>query len=92
MKINFISYSGSFPNLCCGVLIIEIDKTRYELAGVMVSGGSVYFSDDYRNEHIEEGDWFIPESRLPDNLKSLVTEITEVVNENVPKGCCGGCL
>ena len=29
-RVKFISYSGRFPNLCSGTLVLEIDGARHE--------------------------------------------------------------
>lgn len=41
-------------------------------------------------ESVKSGDWRI--SKLPDDLEPYRDEILKVVNENVPHGCCGGCI
>ena len=54
------------------------------------SGGSVLF-DKSGEEHVYHGEWSIdnyPED-FPENLKE---EAVRIVNENVPYGCCGGCI
>jgi len=38
------------------------------------------------------GEWQINVSKLPEEIKQYAQEIDEVFNENVPYGCCGGCL
>lgn len=40
--------------------------------------------------HIEYGDWTV--TNLPKDLEPLKKEIEECVNENIPQGCCGGCI
>ena len=46
-RVKFISYTGEYPNLCSGVLTLEIDGTRYK------------FGHDYRHWHKDEatGEW-----------------------------------
>ena len=85
--IKFISYDGHWPNLCRGTLTLEIDgvtRTDFHLC----SGGSVWFDADWC-EHVESGPWVV---EVPEDLKHLRHEIEDVVNENVPHGCCGGCV
>lgn len=83
--IKFISYDGAWPNLCSGTLTIEVNgvrRTDFELC----SGGHVYWDDD---ETIEYGPWTV---FMPDDLAEYEKIITDLVNENVPWGCCGGCI
>ena len=87
-NVEFVSYSGSYPNLCSGNLVLKIDGELVNLGRCLCSGGSVWF-DDYCSEHIEEGEWSVD---VPEQYKHLEDEITAVVNENVEYGCCGGCV
>ena len=59
------------------------------MTNVLISGGKVWF-DENMNEHVEEGDWIV--ENLPEKFEPYRKEIEEVVNANVPKGCCGGCV
>lgn len=55
--VKFVSYTGRWPNLCSGVLTLEIDVNK-----------------------------------IPEQFRKYATEINEVFNDNVPWGCCGGCI
>lgn len=90
-KINFVSYSGSYPNLCRGTLILNINGKNVRFPECCLSsGGSVWFDNDW-GEHIETGPWSIYEwpENFPENLKDTVKEL---INDNIPYGCCGGCV
>ena len=89
--VKFISYSGSYPCLCSGKLKIVVDNKVYEFKNILRSGGSFSYTREC-GEMVTHGRWSIFEAKLPKELKSLVEEITECVNSNVSKGCCGGCL
>lgn len=89
--MKFISYDGSYPNLCRGVLVVEKDGKQYSIYGALFSGGCCSFDEDWE-ENVEEGPWVIIPDKLPDELKGDVAELEELVNANVPFGCCGGCL
>lgn len=98
MNIEFVDYTGSYPNLCSGLLTLKVNGKLYELANVLCSGGSVWF-DDGREEHGESGEWHVERGKweidtykLPEELKPFCDEIARVVNENVEHGCCGGCV
>lgn len=91
-KIEFISYDGSYPNLCSGKLAIKVNGKRISFPeGSLSSGGSVTHDGSYNNWSIENGPWSINE--WPDEIQDDIKyEITELVNSNVEWGCCGGCI
>ena len=90
--IEFVKYDGDYPNLCSGNLIITVNCLRYMIKKYsLISGGSVWFDDNW-SEHVEHGLWTIREDALPDELKIHKEKIEKVINENIPKGCCGGCV
>lgn len=105
--VEFISYTGEWPNLCSGVLTLKIDgeevrfghdyriydsyKTDGNYHSFWSSGGGVYFSSDWSCT-IEEGRWIIDESELPEQYRKYAEEISEEFNSNVRYGCCGGCV
>lgn len=87
--IKFVNYDGKYPNLCHGTLTLNVAGEEKELHNVLISGGCARFHDNWY-PYIESGPWTV--SRLPDWAKPYHDEIEVVVNENVPFGCCGGCL
>lgn len=89
--MKFISYDGKWPNLCSGELIVEKNGKQYSIRRALISGGRCGFGPDWEEE-VEEGPWIVNASKLPDELKGDVAELEELVNANVPRGCCGGCL
>lgn len=89
-KVKFIDYTGSYPNLCSGILRIEINGEELTLSNVLRSGGTCGF-DEYWNDYVTHGTWEVDLGCYPE-LKKFENEITEVVNKNVPQGCCGGCI
>ena len=100
-KVKFISYTGSWPCLCVGVLTLEINGEKYrfgsshiggDLPPFWTTGGSCGFTENYSNSYVTSGPWIIDESMLPDELKKYSSEIDTAFNDNVPFGCCGGCL
>lgn len=93
-RVKFISYDGAYPNLCRGTLVLEIDGEQVEIepySGALVTGGTCTF-DSHWHEIVEEDAWIIDPEQLPDYLYQYADEIEDVVNENIPWGCCGGCL
>ena len=89
MILKFVSYDGDYPNLCSGKLIMSLDGVKIEWPkGALRSGGTISWDDDV--ERIA-GDWTI--RRWPaDFPEALKTEAVELVNDNIPLGCCEGCL
>ncbi len=106
--VKFIEYTGKYPNLCRGILTLEIkgeiykfghDYTKFEswktdgnFDSFWESGGSCGFTNNYEDSYCNQGEWIINADELPEQFKKYSTEIDEVFNENVPYGCCGGCL
>lgn len=88
--VEFVSYDGAYPNLCTGQLVLKINGQVREFSRhCLQSGGTVWFDNDW-NAHIENGRWSI--DPLPEDLEPLRKEIEECINENIPHGCCGGCV
>lgn len=88
--IQFIKYTGEYPILCSGDLYLTIDGEEVVLSNVLSSGGKCYFTGDWE-EHVESGPWRIDLEDYP-QYQQYGAEILKLVNENVPFGCCGGCL
>ena len=91
-NIEFISYSGKWPNLCRGTLIIKVNEREYYLNNILNSGGSCRFLNGYSEVYVEHGNWHIHKESLPEEIRNLKDEIENIVNLNVKHGCCGGCL
>lgn len=117
-RVKFISYTGEYPNLCSGVLTLEIDGVQYKFGhnymehhydkngngyyadedpehpnfnSFWTSGGSVSH-DGHWNWEVDTDEWEIDVNELPEQFWDVAEEIDEVFNENVPFGCCGGCI
>ena len=122
--IEFVEYTGRYPNLCSGILVLSVNGKEYVFGGKRVdgklkdfdlgygdrpsdfengnlkkglygsfwcSGGHAGFDSDW-NEIVEYSPWIIREDDLPEELKPFANEISDVFNDHVPYGCCGGCL
>lgn len=90
-RVQFLSYDGSYPNLCSGTLILAIDGKPTVFPGYcLASEGRVWFDDSWC-EHVESGPWKITDfpSDFPHELKAVAES---VVNMYVSHGCCGGCV
>lgn len=104
--VTFVSYSGRYPNLCCGTLVLNIDgelitfdylsnkaDSKKVFPSFWHSGGSTGFAGPgYENPYTETNEWNICVEELPEKYRQYASEIDEVFNENVPFGCCGGCI
>lgn len=101
--VKFISYSGKYPNLCRGLLCLKIDgelvkfgdydwKTKMGNRSFWKSGGQCGFFRRYKNSYINKGEWIIDVDDIPEQYRKYAEEIERVFNDNVPYGCCGGCL
>lgn len=88
--VKFISYDGKYPCLCSGTLRIEVNGKHYSFRNAMISGGCVMHNEEW-DMWAEQDDWEVDLSEHPE-LESYKEEITRIVNENVPHGCCGGCI
>lgn len=85
--IEFVKYTGRYPCLCAGDLILRIDGEEVNLGDCLTSGGSCSYDGEL--EWVAEGPWSVD---VPPQYAQYTAEITEVVNSNVPWGCCGGCI
>ena len=106
-NIKFVSYSGEYPALCAGTLVVEIDGKIVTFGWsdpcnqiyprFWQSGGSVSFDDEW-NECVDcLCDWELSVSEYnkkdyPPEIFEILPNVLEVMNENVPGGCCGGCV
>lgn len=90
MNIKII-YDGEYPCLCGGELQVQVEETLWDFGKwAIFSQGEIQQTED--GDYITiEGDWIVvswPEN-FPQELKPLVEE---AVNNQIPHGCCGGCI
>ena len=86
-----IKYNGEYPCLCMGHLEVWINDVYYDFGEYcLTSGGSVTFNDEWKEE-VEDGCWSINEypKDFPEEYKD---ELLNRINEEIPHGCCGGCV
>ena len=93
--IEFVSYDGEYPNLCSGKLVLRVDgeERKFERWDEKFwrSGGEVTFSSDWE-ANVTSGPWEIDIQKLPKDLRPYWRIIKKLLNENIPYGCCGGCV
>lgn len=105
MKIEFVSYSGTYPCLCAGRLVVKVDGkeisfesgagTDADYPAFWASGGSTGFVDRIDWEPVvTEGEWRLEAcgKSYPKKIWDLLPKLLDVMNENVRHGCCGGCI
>lgn len=104
--VEFINYTGKYPNLCSGDLTLRINgieyifSSRYKntlnidlLPSFWSPGGEIERDSNGKYSIKEKGDWeFVNERLFKEEILKYKDEIMKVFNENVPKGCCGGCF
>ena len=97
--ITFVSYTGAWPSLCAGILTLIIDGETVTFGPSTFVGkpmyGRFWRSGGYTNwatgEVVERG-WCVCADELPEQYRAYADEIQEVMDVNIPHGCCGGCL
>ena len=95
--VKFISYDGKYPYLCMGTLVLEIDGIKHSFGNegrfpeFWESGGTCGFAGDWE-ANVTAGEWIINADEIPEQFKKYVNEIDKIFNNNVPQGCCGGCI
>jgi hypothetical protein len=87
--VEFVSYSGAYPNLCSGELVVKIEGRKWVIQR-LESGGSVTFDENW-SENVAGGPWRISEwpRGFPEEYKE---DVVDLVNKKVSHGCCGGCV
>lgn len=99
--VEFVSYSGKYPCLCVGELKLKINGKIFSFLNsggkgyfksFWSSGGECYFTNGYSEEVVTKSNWIIDKDDLPEELVKYADEIEKAFNDNVPHGCCGGCL
>ena len=100
-RVKFVSYSGRYPALCRGILKLEIGGFVYSFGWgeecnfrpFIRSGGYARTQNDPLDKaEITKGPWIVEAELLPQEFKPYANEIAEVINRNIPQGCCGGCI
>lgn len=56
------------------------------------SGGRCGFHNQYSDPYTIKEEWQIDVQDIPEKYRKYAPEIDELFNDNVPYGCCGGCL
>lgn len=95
--VEFVSYSGKWPNLCNGTLVLRIDGEEVSFGNsgkykkFWSTGGRCYFTRNWK-PRVKKREWQIDDNDLPEKYQEYYYEIAAVMNANIQQGCCGGCL
>ena len=99
--VEFVAYSGGYPNLCMGDLTLKIGGKEYifgyshQHQQFWETSGKCWWDrhGKYRGDDFTEiGEWIIHRDSLPPEIRIHASDIDRVFNTNVRWGCCGGCL
>lgn len=85
-KFKHIDYDAPPYALCGSSWTIQYEDTIIVLEHSLSSGGHVSWGEQ---DIIETGEWGL---MLPDFLEPYKEQLTKLANENIPQGCCGGCI
>lgn len=106
-NVEFVSYTGRYPNLCRGILTLKINGEEYSFGNryssndstgnlypcFWRSGGSCGFqNNNYNCPYTVEDEWLIDYQAIPKQFQKYAYEIDVAFNSHVEYGCCGGCL
>lgn len=72
---------------------LDEDKNNPNYEGFWISGGKICKNKKWEM-WAEEGPWklIFTDDNYPNEIKNLLPKLIELFNENVPHGCCGGCI
>ena len=87
-----IEYDGVYPCLCMGHLKVYIDDTLWDFGKhCLSSGGAVIGGPPDWDFEVTRDSWSISDwpKGFPEHMKDVVLD---AVNNEIPWGCCGGCI
>lgn len=85
-----IQYDGEYPSLCMGHLIVWINGKKWDFGNyVLESGGHLTYEDG----GVVKEEWSIPDNCWPEGFpEKYKKQVLSKINQEIPHGCCGGCL
>lgn len=103
--IKFISYNGDISLYCDGILTLDIDDVFFKFGnhpscdfpkfwksgGGWNTNGEVWtkpwiINKNNKDKVLEEF------NKIFDDPYKILNDCLQVINENVPQGCCGDCI
>lgn len=102
-NIEFVSYTGKFPNLCTGDLTLRIDGEDVVFDNksnprFWTSGGRCYMTHEDYGDYVYRDKWELIDVEHLEDLDpkyiDMLDDMLDVMNtnNNTQYGCCGGCL
>ena len=91
-NVEFISYSGRWPELCSGTLCMKVAGKVYTFGygeRWWECGGSCWYANGETGN--DTGPWRLNKNYLPEELYPYADEMLAKFNANVSFGCCFGC-
>ena len=85
-KFKHVTYDAPAYALCGATWTIQYEDIIIVLDHALCSGGHVSWG---KQDIIESGPWSL---HLPDFLEPYEEQLTKLANDNIPQGCCGGCI
>ena len=93
-----VKYTGEYPSLCLGNLIVVIDGKEFDFGeGAIKSGGGICHDTEW-NMWAEQGNWkwsykYDKDEKFPEGFPiDMKDEVLNKINEEIRHGCCGGCI
>lgn len=96
--VEFVKYTGKYPNLCSGILTLIIDGKKEVFGNTYKPEKGMHpkFWSPCGGEPLDDphskNEWAVDVRLLPEQFRKYAAEIDSVFNENVEYGHCGGCM
>lgn len=89
LKIDGIEYCFGHE---VGSYDFKVNKYKDNNSDSFWHNSGCVLADENWNFDVYQGEWEIDINEIPEQLRKYAIEIDKVFNNNVPFGCCGGCI
>lgn len=91
--VEFVSYTGKYPELCQGLLTLKIDGKKHTFGNDQMHKEAQHpkFWTPCQNcgeKSTMKGEWYVDVDMLPDSFRKYAAEIDNIFNTNVDQSCC----